>query len=80
MKTQVDELVTHIAQFLVDRPQDVSVKAIEGNHSTVLELHVAKEDIGKIIGKRGHTVQAMRTLVGAVSAKIRKRTILEIIE
>jgi uncharacterized protein len=78
--TQMDELVTQIARFLVDYPQDVLVNAIEGNHTTVLELRVAKEDIGKVIGKQGRTAQAMRTLVGAVSAKFKKRTFLEIVE
>jgi predicted RNA-binding protein YlqC (UPF0109 family) len=78
--TQMDELVTQIARSLVDYPQDVLVNAIEGNHTTVLELRVAKEDIGKVIGKQGRTAQAMRTLVGAVSAKFKKRTVLEIVE
>ena len=77
---QINELVTRIAQSLVDRPQDVRVNAIEGDHTTVLELCVAKEDIGKVIGKQGRTAHAMRTLIGAVSAKIKKRTVLEIIE
>jgi predicted RNA-binding protein YlqC (UPF0109 family) len=78
--TQMDELVSQIAQSLVDRPQDVKVNAIEGNHTTVLELHVAKEDIGKVIGRQGRTAQAIRTLIGAVSAKVKKRTVLEIVE
>jgi len=78
--TQMDKLVTQIARSLVDSPQDVRVNAIEGDHTTVLELCVAKEDIGKVIGKQGRTAQAMRTLIGAVSAKIRKRTVLEIVE
>jgi predicted RNA-binding protein YlqC (UPF0109 family) len=77
---QINELVTRIAQSLVDHPQDVRVNAIEGDHTTVLELCVAKEDIGKVIGKQGRTAHAMRTLIGAVSAKIKKRTVLEIIE
>ena len=80
MTTHIDEMVNQIAQSLVDRPQDVLVKAIEGDNTTVLEVSVAKEDIGKIIGRKGHTVQALRTLVGAVSARLRKRTIIEIIE
>ena len=67
---QMDQLVTQIAQFLVDRPEDVLVNAIEGNQTMVLELRVAKEDIGKVIGKQGRTVQAMRTLIGAFSSKI----------
>ncbi len=78
--TQMDQLLTQIAQSLVDRPQDVWVNAIESDHTTVLELRVAKEDIGKVIGKKGRTAQAMRTLIGAVSAKIKKRTVLEIVE
>ncbi len=78
--TQMDELVTQIARYLVDKPQDVLVNAVEGNHTTVLELRVAKEDIGKVIGKQGRTAQALRTLIGAVSAKIKKRTVLEIVE
>ena len=77
---QMDELVSQIAQSLVDCPQDVKSNAVEGNHTTVLELRVAKEDIGKVIGKQGRTAQAMRTLVGAVSAKFKKRTVLEIVE
>jgi predicted RNA-binding protein YlqC (UPF0109 family) len=76
----MDQLLTQIAQSLVDRPQDVWVNAIESDHTTVLELRVAKEDIGKVIGKKGRTAQAMRTLIGAVSAKIKKRTVLEIVE
>lgn len=78
--TQMDELVTQIAQSLVDRPQDVLVNAVEGNHTTVLELRVAKEDLGKVIGKQGRTAQALRTLLGAVSAKLKKRAVLEIVE
>ena len=78
--TQMDELVTQIVRSLVDNPQDVLVNAVEGNHTTVLELRVAKEDIGKVIGKQGRTAQALRTLIGAVSAKIRKRTVLEIVD
>jgi len=64
----------------VDRPQDVLVNAIEGNNTMVLELRVAKEDIGKVIGKQGRTAQAMRTIIGAVSSKIKKRAVLEIVE
>jgi predicted RNA-binding protein YlqC (UPF0109 family) len=78
--TQMDELVSQIAQSLVDRPQDVVVNTIEGNHTTVLGLRVAKEDIGKVIGRQGRTAQAMRTLIGAVSAKVKKRAVLEIAE
>ncbi|VTR66599.1 conserved hypothetical protein [Desulfosarcina cetonica] len=74
------ELVTYIAQSLVDKPEQVTVAEVEGNQTTVLELTVAKEDLGKVIGKQGRTAQAMRTILSAVSSKIRKRTVLEIIE
>lgn len=74
------ELVTYIAQSLVDKPEQVSVAEVEGNQTTVLELTVAKEDLGKVIGKQGRTAQAMRTILSAVSSKIKKRTVLEIIE
>jgi len=78
--TQIDELVTQIVQALVDRPQEVRVNTIHGGHTMVLELRVAKDDIGKVIGRQGRTAQAMRTLIAAVSAKIKKRTVLEIVE
>ncbi len=80
IETPMDQLVTLIAQSLVDRPEAVLVNAIEGNHTMVLELRVAREDIGKVIGKQGRTAQAMRTLISAVSSKIRKRAVLEIVE
>lgn len=74
------ELIQYIAQALVDYPEKVSVTEIEGNQTSVLELKVAKEDLGKVIGKQGRTAQAMRTLLSAASAKIKKRAVLEIIE
>ena len=74
------ELVTYIARSLVDKPEQVSVAEVEGNQTTVLELTVAKEDLGKVIGKQGRTAQAMRTILSAVSSKIKKRPVLEIIE
>jgi uncharacterized protein len=74
------DLVTYIARSLVDKPDQVSVAEVEGNQTTVLELTVAKEDLGKVIGKQGRTAQAMRTILSAVSSKIKKRTVLEIIE
>ncbi|MBW1752495.1 MAG: KH domain-containing protein [Deltaproteobacteria bacterium] len=74
------ELIYYIAQALVDNPDEVAVSEVEGNQTSVLELKVAKEDLGKVIGKQGRTARAMRTILGAASAKIRKRTVLEIIE
>ena len=74
------DLISYIAQALVDHPEEVNVTEVEGNHTSVLELKVAKEDLGKVIGKQGRTASAMRTILGAASAKIKKRTILEIIE
>lgn len=74
------ELITYIAKALVDNPDEVKVTEIEGDQTSVLELKVAKEDLGKVIGKQGRTARAMRTLLSAASAKIRKRTVLEIVE
>ena len=77
---QMDGMISLIAQSLVDRPDDVLVRAIEGDHTLVLELRVAKEDVGKVIGRQGRTAQAMRTLPGAVASKSRRRAVLEIVE
>ena len=74
------DLVNRIAQALVDHPDQVQVTEVEGNQITVLELKVAKEDLGKIIGKEGRNARAIRTILGAASAKLKKRTVLEIIE
>ncbi len=74
------ELIKYIAQALVDNPEQVKVEEIEGRQTSVLELKVAKEDMGKVIGKKGRTAQAIRTILSAASAKVKKRTVLEIIE
>jgi predicted RNA-binding protein YlqC (UPF0109 family) len=74
------ELITNIAKSLVDNPDEVVVTEVEGDQTSVLELKVAKEDLGKVIGKQGRTARAMRTLLSAASAKNRKRTVLEIVE
>jgi len=74
------DLIKYIAQALVDNPDQVSVAEVEGNQTSVLELKVAKEDLGKVIGKQGRTARAMRTILSAASAKLKKRTVLEIIE
>jgi predicted RNA-binding protein YlqC (UPF0109 family) len=74
------DLIHYVAQALVDNPKEVEVSEIEGNQTSVLELKVAKEDLGKVIGKQGRTARAMRTILSAASAKANKRTVLEIIE
>ena len=74
------DLIRLIAEALVDYPEMVSISEIDGTHSSVLELKVAKEDVGKIIGKQGRTAGAIRTILGAASGKLKKRTVLEIID
>jgi len=74
------DLIGYIAKALVDQPEKVMVTEIEGNNTNVLELSVAKSDMGKIIGKQGRNAQAIRTILSAASGKIRKRYILEIVE
>lgn len=74
------DLIIEIVKVLVDQPEHVLVTEIEGDHTNVLELSVAKSDMGKIIGKRGRTAQALRTILSAASGKARKRCILEIVE
>jgi predicted RNA-binding protein YlqC (UPF0109 family) len=73
-------LITAIVQSLVDRPDEVQIKEVIGEHAHVLELRVAKEDLGKVIGKGGAHASAIRTLMAAASGKEKKRYILEIIE
>ena len=74
------ELVEFNAKALVDHPEQVSVIEIEGEQTSVIELKVAKEDLGKVIGKQGRTARALRTILSAASTKLRKRCVLEIIE
>jgi uncharacterized protein len=76
----MNELIGFIAERLVDYPEKVIVSKVESNNTAVFELKVAKEDVGKVIGRSGRTAQAMRTLLSAVSAKERKRAILEILD
>ena len=73
------DLITNIAKALVDKPEEVMVTEIMGQHTSVIELKVAKEDIGKVIGKHGRTAEAMRNILMAASTKLRKRCILEIL-
>jgi hypothetical protein len=73
-------LVEAIAKALVDHPEQVQVRAVEGEQVTVLELRVHPEDLGKVIGRQGRTAKSMRTILGAAGMKIRKRLTLEILE
>jgi uncharacterized protein len=74
------ELVEAIARALVDHPDEVQVKSVDGSQVTVLELRVHPEDLGKVIGRQGRTAKAIRTLLGASGMKMRKRFTLEILE
>jgi len=74
------DFLIQIVKALVDNPEQVLVNEIEGSQTTVLELRVAKEDMGKIIGKQGRTANAIRTLLNAASGKTRKRYMVEIVE
>jgi predicted RNA-binding protein YlqC (UPF0109 family) len=74
------ELIEYIVKTLVDDPSSVSVNCKEGERSTIIELRVAKEDIGKVVGKHGRIVMAIRTILSAASAKTKKRIILEILD
>lgn len=74
------ELIEYIAASLVDKPDEVLVTQVEGDQATVLELKVAKEDLGKVIGKQGRTAKALRTILAAASGKAEKRVALEILE
>jgi predicted RNA-binding protein YlqC (UPF0109 family) len=77
---EMKELIEYIAKVLVDNPDEVRVTELEGRQTSVIELRVAKEDLGKVIGKQGRTARAMRTILGAASTKIKKRSVLEILE
>ncbi|WP_321492770.1 KH domain-containing protein [uncultured Desulfobacter sp.] len=74
------ELIEYLAKALVDHPDEVQVSEVTGDQTSVLELKVAKEDLGKVIGKQGRSARAMRTILSAAATKLKKRTVLEIIE
>ncbi len=74
------ELIEYIAKALVDNPEEVEVNEIEGEQTSVIELKVSKEDLGKVIGRQGRTARAMRTILSAASTKLKKRAVLEILE
>lgn len=77
---ELRNLVEVMAKALVDFPEQVKVAEVEGEQTTVIELKVAKEDLGKIIGKEGRTARSLRTILAAVSTKLKKRSVLEILE
>jgi len=74
------DLITRIVQAMVDNPEQVEVLEVKSEHVSVFELRVAKEDMGKVIGKKGRTAQAIRTILSAASGKLKKRNVLEILE
>ncbi len=76
----VKELVEDIAKALVDNPEQVQVRAVEGEQVTVLELRVHPNDLGKVIGRQGRTAKSIRTILGAAGMKLKKRLTLEILE
>lgn len=80
MSSELKSLIEYVSKALVDMPERVEVNEIEGEQTTVIELKVDKSDLGKVIGKQGRTARALRTILNAASTKLRKRSVLEIIE
>ncbi len=78
--SQLREFVDFMAKSIVDNPEEVKVTEIAGEKTTVIELRVATEDLGKVIGKQGRTAKALRSILNAMAAKTKKRAILEILE
>ncbi len=77
---EMKDLITYIAKALVDNPEAVEVSEVEGEQTSVIELKVAKEDLGKVIGKQGRTARSIRTILGAAGMKLNRRFTLEILE
>jgi uncharacterized protein len=80
MSSELKELIHFVSKALVDLPDEVSVNEVIGEQTTVIELKVDKSDLGKVIGKQGRTARALRTILNAASTKLKKRSVLEIIE
>lgn len=78
--SQLREFVEFMAKSIVDSPEDVRVTEVAGEKTTVIELRVASEDLGKVIGKQGRTAKAIRSILNAAAAKMKKRAVLEILE
>jgi len=79
-ESDMRDLILIIAKSLVDKPDEVKVEEVKGDKTTVLELRVAQEDLGKVIGKQGKTAHAIRTILNATATKLKQRAVLEIIE
>jgi uncharacterized protein len=77
---ELSKMIEYVVRMLVDFPDQVHINEIEGENTTVIEVKVAKEDLGKIIGKQGRTARAVRTILNGASTKLRRRTVLEIVE
>jgi hypothetical protein len=80
MEVDMKSLIEQIAKALVDKPEEVSIAEVAGERTSVFELRVDKNDIGKIIGKQGNTARAIRTIISAAGTKLGKRCVLEILE
>ena len=78
--SELKDLIEHLARSLVDNAESVTVKEVQGEQTTIIELKVDRSDLGKVIGKQGRTAQAIRTILNAASTKLQKRAVLEIIE
>ena len=78
--SELKDLIDEVSKYLVDVPEDVEVREILGEQTTIVELKVNKADLGKVIGKQGRTARALRTILNAASTKLQKRAVLEIIE
>jgi predicted RNA-binding protein YlqC (UPF0109 family) len=77
---QMSGLVAELARALVDRPEEVSVEVVQDGDGTILRLHVAQSDVGKVIGKQGRTARSLRTVLSAASMKLKRRFSLDIVE
>lgn len=78
--SELRDLIEYVSKKLVDVPDEVEVNEVVGEQTTVIELRVNKTDLGKVIGKQGRTARALRTILNAASTKLKKRSVLEIIE
>ncbi|MBF0300784.1 MAG: KH domain-containing protein [Oligoflexia bacterium] len=78
--SELKDLILNVSKALVDMPDAVEVHEIQGEQTTVVELKVDKSDLGKVIGKQGRTARALRTILNAASTKLKKRSVLEIVE